>query len=131
MICVLELEPEDSGYKLLSALTNNGELSIISVISLSRSELKEIRATDDNATTLAFDSWEVSETFNIYSYFMHKRSENEDFQLRDINPESFESFKSSPAYNGTTRTQKNMPRSMPTRGQPNLSRPSILLHTFV
>ena len=43
VICVLELEPEDSGHKLLSALTNNGKLSIVSVISLSRSKLKEIR----------------------------------------------------------------------------------------
>ena len=66
IICVLELEPEDSGYKLLSSLTNNGKLSIISVISLSRSEFNEIKVIDNNATTLAFDSWEVSEIFNIY-----------------------------------------------------------------
>ena len=82
VISLLELEPEDSGCKLLSSLTNNGKLSIISVISLSRSELKEIKAIDNNKTTLAFDDWEVSETFNICSYLMHKRSENKDFQLK-------------------------------------------------
>ena len=51
VISVLELEPEDSGYKLLSSLTNNGKSSIISVISLSRSELKEIRVEDNSKTT--------------------------------------------------------------------------------
>ena len=81
-ICVLDLEPEDSGYKLLSALTNNGKLSIISVISLSKSELKEIRVVDNNKTTLAFDDWEVAEIFNLYSYLMHKRNENENFQQK-------------------------------------------------
>ena len=55
VIYVLDLEPEDSGYKLLSALTNNGKLSIISVISLSRSELKEVRVVNNNNTTLVFD----------------------------------------------------------------------------
>ena len=125
VICVLELEPEDSGHKLLSTLTNNGKLSIISVISLSRSELKEIRVTDNNATTLAFDDWEVSEMTNVSSYFMHEKCENEDFQLKDIDPSSFESFKLSPICNRTTRTRKDVPRSQSTRGQPNLSRPSI------
>ena len=75
VIYLLDLEPEDSGYKLLSALTNNGKLSIVSFMSLSKSELKEIRVADANETTLAFDDWEVSEIFDIYSYFMHKRSE--------------------------------------------------------
>ena len=55
VICVLELKPEDSSYKLLLSLTNNGKLSIISVISLSRSELKEIRVEDNDKTTLVFD----------------------------------------------------------------------------
>ena len=59
VIYLLELEPEDSGYKLLSALTNNGKLSVVSFISLSRSELKEIRVAGANETTLAFDDWEV------------------------------------------------------------------------
>ena len=125
IICVLELEPEDSGYKLLSSLTNNGKLSIISVISLSRSEFNEIKVIDNNATTLAFDSWEVSERFNIYSYFMHKRSENEDFELKDINPESFESFKWSPASDQMRRTREDISRPSSTKGQPNLSRSSI------
>ena len=123
VIYVLDLEPEDSGYKLLSALTNNGKLSIISVISLSRSELKEVRIVDNNKATLAFDDWEVAEIFNLCSYFMHKRSENENFQLRDIEPESFESFKLSPICDQMTHTRRNMSRS--TKGQPNLSRPSI------
>ena len=79
VICVLELEPKDSGYKLLSSLTNNGKLSIISLISLSRNELREIKIIDDDKTTLAFDSWEISEMINIHSYFLHKRSENEYF----------------------------------------------------
>ena len=72
-----------------------------------------------------FDSWEVSEIFNICSYFMHKRSENEDFQLRDIDPASFEDFKLSPAFNQMVHTRKDASRPSSTRGQPNLSRPSI------
>jgi len=123
VICVLDLEPEDSGYKLLSALINNGKLSIISAISLSKSELKEIRVVDNNETTLAFDDWEVAEIFTLCSYFMHKRSEHENFQLREIDPESFESFKLSPICDQITRTRRNMSRS--TKGQPNLSRPSV------
>ena len=111
VIYVLDLEPEDSGYKLLSALTNNSKLSIISVISLSRSELKEVRIVDNNKATLAFDNWEVSEIFNLYSYFMCKKSENEYFQLRDIEPDLFESFKLSPICDQITRTRKDMPRS--------------------
>ena len=122
---MLKLEPEDSGHKLLLALTNNGKLSIILAISLSRSELKEIKVKDNDKTTLAFDDWEVSEMINISSYFMHKRCENEDFQLKDIDPLSFKSFKLSPICNRTTHTRKDMPRSQSTRGQPNLSRPSI------
>ena len=126
VIYLLDLEPEDSGYKLLSALTNNGKLSIVSFMSLSKSELKEIRVADANETTLAFDDWEVSEIFDIYSYFMHKRSEtNEDFQLRDIEPGSFEDSKLSRTYFQMTRAREDMSRSSSTRDQPNSSRPSI------
>ena len=122
---MLELEPEDSGHKLLSALTNNSKPSIVSVMRLSRSELKEIRIADNNKTTLAFDDWEVSEMINISSYFTHKRSENEDFQLSNIDPSSFENFKLSPICNHVTRTRKDMSAFASTRGQTNLSRPSI------
>ena len=125
MIYLLDLEPEDSGYKLLSALTNNGKLSIASFISLSKSELKEVRV-EANKTTLAFDDWEVCEMFNLYSCFMHKKSEaNEDYQLKDVDASTFEDFKWSPAYYKMTRTREDTPRSSSTRGQPNSSRPSI------
>ena len=132
VIYLLDLEPEDSSYKLLSALTNNGKLSMVSFISLSKSELKEIRVVDANKTTLAFDDWEVLEIFNIYSYFMHKKCEtNEDFQLRDIELASFEDSKLRSIYFQMTRTREDMSRSSSTRGQPNSSRPSIKNDTSV
>ena len=94
VIYLLELEPEDSGYKLLSALTNNGKLSVVSFISLSRSELKEIRVAGANETTLAFDDWEITEIINIHSYFTHKKSEaNEDYPLKDVDASALEDFK--------------------------------------
>ena len=73
VIYLLDLEPGESGYELLSTLTNNGKLSVVSFISLSRSELKETRVAGVNETTLAFDDWEITEIINIHSYFMHKR----------------------------------------------------------
>ena len=80
---------------------------------------------DDDKTTLAFDSWEISEMLNIYLCFLHKRSENEDFQLRDIDPESFEDFKWSPALNQMRRAREDMPRSSSTKDRHNSSKPSI------
>ena len=126
MIYLLDLEPEDSGYKLLSALTNNGKMSIAPIISLSRSELKEIRVAGANQTTLAFDDWEVAEILNIHSYFMHKKSEaNEHYQLKDVDASAFEDFKWSTAYSKMTSTREDTPSSSSTRGQPNSSGPSI------
>ena len=125
VIYLLELEPEDSGCNLLSALTNNGKLSVVSFTSLSRSELKEIRVAGANQTTLAFDDWEITEILYIYSYFVHKRSNDENFQLRDIEPGPFEDFKWRSAYYKMASAQESTPRSSTTRGQLNSSRPSI------
>ena len=62
---------------------------------------------------------------NIYLYFLHKRNENEDFQLSDIDPASFEDFMWSPALNQMRRTREDMRGSSSTKGRHNLSKSSI------
>ena len=71
IMSILELEKEDTAHKLLMALTQNAKRSIISILNLDRSSLKDLGATDTDGNDLALDDWEVSEIINISRYAKH------------------------------------------------------------
>ena len=126
VMSILEVEPQDNAHNLFMALTQNGKRSIITMLTLDRSTLKGLKATDADNNALALDDWEVSKIIKISRYAACLQEEKgEDFRLKDIDASLFEDFKLSPTSFQMTRTREDMSRSSSTRGQPNPSRPSI------
>ena len=72
---MLEVEPQDTAHKLFMALSQNAKHSIISILNLDRSSLKDLGATDTDGNNLALDDWEVSEIINISRYAKHLREQ--------------------------------------------------------
>ena len=111
---MLEVEPEDTAHKLFMALTQNAKRSIIAILNLDRSSLKDLGATGTDGNNLALDDWEVSEIINISRYAKHLREQKgEDFRLKDIEISLFQDFKLSPAYTQVQYAQGYITRTPP------------------
>ena len=98
IMSMLEVASEDNAHKLFMALTQKGNRSIITILNMDRSGLKDLKAADADGNTLTLDDWEVSEIINISRHAAHMRAEKgDDFRLKDIDVALFEDFKLSPA----------------------------------
>ena len=72
--------------------------SIIVILNIGRSGLKDLKAADADENSLALDHWEVSELINISRYAAHMRAEkSENFRLKDTDLALFKDSKLSPA----------------------------------
>lgn len=71
VMSILEVEPQDNAHKLFMALTQNAKRSIVSILNLDRSSLKDLAAADADDNNLALDDWEVSEIINISRHAKH------------------------------------------------------------
>ena len=60
IMSVLEVEPEHDVHKLFMALTEKGKQSMITILNMHKSGLKDLKATDTDGSILAFDDWKVS-----------------------------------------------------------------------
>ena len=56
---MLEADPEDSVHKLFVALTQQEKRSILTIISMDRACLKDLKHTGTEGNTFPFDEWEV------------------------------------------------------------------------
>ena len=80
IVSILEVESQDTAHELLMALTQNAKRSIISILNLGRSSLKDLAAAVADGNNLTLGDWEVSEIVNISRYAKHLREEKgEDF----------------------------------------------------
>ena len=99
VMSMLELEPEDSAYKLFVALTQNAKRIILPIMQMNKADSKDLKATDSEGNSLTFDPWEISHTVNINRYANYCYVEaGENIRLKDLNREDFEEFLRSPAY---------------------------------
>ena len=65
IMSVLEVEPKHDAHKLSMALTQKGKQSMITILNMDKSGLKDLKATDTDGRILAFNDWEVSEIINV------------------------------------------------------------------
>ena len=71
IMLILEVASEDCTRKRFMVLTQKGKKSIIAILNMDRSGLKDLKASDTDGNTLTFDDWEVSEIINISRYAAH------------------------------------------------------------
>ena len=71
IMSVLEVEPEHDVHKLFMALTQKGKQSMITILNMDKSGLKDLKATDADRNALILDDWEVSEIISISRYTTH------------------------------------------------------------
>ena len=57
VMSMLELEPEDSAYKLFMALTQNAKRMILPIMQMNKAELKDLKAECSEGKSLTFDPW--------------------------------------------------------------------------
>ena len=114
IISILEVEPQNNAYKLFIALTQKDKHSIVTILKLDRSSLKDLEATDADNNTLALDDWEISKIININRYAVCLQEEKgKDFRIKDIDLPLFKTFKFSPAYTQLQYAQGDITRILP------------------
>ena len=114
IMSVLEVEPEHDVHKLFMALTQKGKQSMITILNMDKSGLKDLKATDTDGSILAFDDWEVSKIINVNRCAAHLQAEKgEDFRVKGIDLALFEDFKLSPACTQVQYAQGDINRTPP------------------
>ena len=71
IISLLDVEPEDNAHKLFMALTQKGKQNMVTILTMDRSELKDLSATDTDGNVLTLDDLEVSEVINLNKHIAH------------------------------------------------------------
>lgn len=103
-----EVASEDNVHKLFMELTQKGKQSIITILNMDRSGLKDLKAADANRNAFTLDYWEVSEIININ---MHEAL--------------FEDFKLSPAHTQMQHARSDatatLPSSLTSSYSPNVN----------